>query len=105
MKLADLEKYVYCADNLFTCAELIEFLTLMSKIKRPLVEQHKKVLGKQHLTACLGSENRRFHVWQLHPDVVLLINARKGIVIDVTKDTTKEVVGSVIKQYLGAMLK
>ncbi len=105
MKTADLEKYVYCADGLFTCAELYKILSHMREIKRPLVEQHKKILGKQHLTACLGSENRRFYVWQLHPDVVLLINPHKGIVIDVTENATKEVVSDVIYRYLETMLK
>lgn len=105
MKVADLEKYVRCADELFTYVELRDIFTYMREIKRPLVEQHKKILGKQHLTACLGSENRRFYVWQLHPDVVLLINSHKGIVIDVTENATKEVVVDVVYQYLGTMLK
>lgn len=104
MHAAEMEKYTRSAYDALGHDVQGVYNTLMCAIARPLVKEHKKWLGRQHLTVILGSENRRFWVWRLHPDVVLLVNDHKGIVLDVTENASKADILNSINQYLVDML-
>lgn len=68
-----------------------------------LTKHHVNVLGRQHVCRPLGSENRRFWIWQLWPDAVLMVNNTKGVCLEVIPETTFSRSCEVMRDYSAAV--
>lgn len=100
MKITDLERFTVDPSSIQTPV-WAEFWAL--SVQHPLVATHQKAFGKADLTACLGSENRRFSIWMLHDKVILLVNSTKGAVINCTPNVLQSDLEKTIRYYIKCM--
>jgi hypothetical protein len=63
------------------------------------VSWHKLRLGRQGTCQNLGSERRRFWVWQVAPEAIILISNHKGICFEVQMGTPVTRVVEIARQY------
>jgi hypothetical protein len=70
---------------------------------KSLVKYHVSVLGRQDACKVLGVRGQRFSIWQLWPDAVLMVNNKKGVCLEVTREVTFDRSCELMRDYARIM--
>lgn len=87
-------------ENIVQDSGFIMYLNALRHVmpRGDIVQSHKDVLGRQDTCKILGSERRRFYIWNLE-ELVILVHKVKGVCLEVPPDTTPQRVWELVHLY------